>query len=100
MVAAAVTTVAAIPAVTTVTTVAAIPTVTAMTTATATAVTAMTTAAATTVSTTTTILGIGTGVMGNGIWYQNDGSRKDTANCQRQQSSLEKQVIVHRAFSW
>ncbi|PBJ27808.1 hypothetical protein BSF44_00410 [Pseudomonas sp. ACN8] len=98
MVAAAVTTVATmatVAAASAIATMATAPTVAAVT-ATATAIAA--TAASTT--TTTTILGIGTGVMGNGIWYQNDGSRKDTANCQRQQSSLEKQVIVHRAFSW
>jgi hypothetical protein len=68
--------------------------------------TVATTATATTVAPTTTppppppILGIGTRLMGNGIWYQNDGSRKDATDCQRQQTFLEKQVSVHRAFSW
>jgi hypothetical protein len=99
MIAAAVTTVTAVA------TVAATPAIATMATAptvtaTATTIAATATAASTTTTTTTTILGIGARFMGNGIWYQSDGSRKDTANCQRQQSSLEKQVIVHRAFSW
>jgi len=108
MVAAAVTTAATVPTVAAMATVAAVPTVAAMASAAtipaiaavAATATATTVATTTTTTTTTTILGIGTRFMGNGIWYQNGGSRKDATDCQRQQTFLEKQVSVHRAFSW
>jgi hypothetical protein len=91
MVAATVTTVATMASTTATATAVATVAATAATAATATAIattattaSAVATATATATAAAAAIFGIGTRIMGNEIGYQNDGSREDAADGQRQ----------------